>query len=104
MEKISLTRLSKIAIAFAFSFVIGALAVEPARADPHHGHDDGAHHQEHHRGHGRGRGYVAPMPDYYYAPPTNYYTAPEPSYYYAPQPVYNESPQPSQGISLFFGY
>jgi hypothetical protein len=104
MEKNALTRISKIAIAFAFSFVIGVLAVAPARADPHHGRGGGAHHEEHHRGHGRDGGYVAPMPDYYYAPPTNYYTAPEPSYYYAPQPVYNESPQPSQGISLFFGY
>ncbi|MGO9058270.1 MAG: hypothetical protein ACLQU2_12940 [Candidatus Binataceae bacterium] len=104
MEKTTLTRISKIAMAFAFSFVVCALAAEPARADPHHGRGGGAHHEEHHGGHGRGGGHVAPMPDYYYAPPTNYYTAPEPSYYYAPGPVYSEPPPPSQGISLFFGF
>jgi hypothetical protein len=104
MQKQILIRLSKIATAVAFLFVIGAITVKPARADDDHHHRGGPHHEEHHRFHGRGGPYIPPVPDYYYAPPANYYTAPEPSYYYAPQPVYSEPAPPSQGISLFFGY
>ena len=95
-----LTRISKIAIAIAFSFVIGGIAVRSTLADDHHGGD--ARHDDRgdaRRWHDRDRG--APQPDYYYAPQPNYYTAPEPAYYYAPQPGY--APAPSEGISLFFG-
>lgn len=102
MERSVLSRITKIVTAIAFSFIIGALALNPARADEHH-HGGDRHHEEDHRFHDHDV-HVAPMPDYYYAPPANYYTAPEPSYYYAPQPVYNEPPPPSEGINLFFGY
>jgi len=99
VEKDMLTRISKIAIAIAFSFVICGIAVRPALADEHHGGGDARHNE---RGHAdRDRDRRAPQPDYYYAPQPNYYTAPEPDYYYAPQPQY--PPAPSEGITLFFG-
>lgn len=100
MEKTMLTRISKIAMAIGFSFVIGTIALTPARAEDH-GHHGGERHHDRHYSYGSG--YVAPAPSYYYAPPVNYYTAPEPTYYYDPQPVYNEPPPPSQGVTLFFG-
>lgn len=101
MKKTTLARIGKIGIAIAFLFLIGAVAVKPARADDH-GHHGDRHHEMHHWDH-HGPHYVAPVPDYYYAPPANYYSEPEPSYYYAPGPVYTEPPPPSEGINLFFG-
>ena len=106
MEKTTLIKIRKMAIAIAFSLVIGLIAARPALADDHH-HGRG---DEHHRGdedHDRGRyggGYYAPAPSYYYAPQPNYYYAPEPDQYnYTPQPEYYPPPPPSQGITLFFG-
>jgi hypothetical protein len=98
MRKIALTRISKIGMAIGFSLLVGAFALTSARAEDH-GHHHGGRHLEAHYSYGRG--YVAPVPSYYYAPPVNYYTAPEPAYYYDPQPVYNEAPQPSQGRIAF---
>lgn len=92
MEKIRRTRIGKIAVAIAFAFVIGIIAVKPALADHHHGW-----HHGHHWGHFHH--YVAPAPaplTDYYVPPANYYTAPEPYYYSEPAP-------PPPGVSLFFG-
>lgn len=100
MEKIMLTRISKLGMAIGFSFLVGAFVLAPARAEDHGRHHGGRHQEAQYS---YNRGYVAPAPSYYYAPPVNYYSAPEPAYYYNPQPVYNEAPPPSQGISLFFG-
>ena len=98
------SKIGMIATAFAFALVICSVAVGPAGADDHRGHDDrGGDHHPDNRNHGeRSRNvYVAPQPDYYYAPAPNYYSAPEPDYYYAPQRQYNPPPQ---GINLFFGF
>ncbi|MGO9450689.1 MAG: hypothetical protein ACLQDV_06520 [Candidatus Binataceae bacterium] len=98
MTKTVLTRISKIAIAIVFLFVICFVAIGSAVADDHRGGDN------RNAGHDRDRGrqYVPAHRDYYYAPPPNYYTAPEPAYYYPPEGGYVEAP-PSPGISLFFG-
>jgi hypothetical protein len=103
MEKPVLSRISKIALAFAFSFVICGTSVRSALADDHHG-GGGDRNGGGDWGRGAARGPVgyAPQPDYYYAPQPNYYYAPEPDYYYPPQPQY-APPPPTEGILLFFG-
>jgi|ERR1700688_1199608 len=97
-----LTRISKIAIAIAFSFVICGIPVRPALADDDHRGGDDRHNDRGNEGRGRDRDRGAPQADYYYVPQPNYYYAPEPDYYYAPQPQYSPPP-PSVGVSLFFG-
>jgi hypothetical protein len=81
MEKISSTRINKIGMAIGFSLLVGAFVFTSARAEDHGHHHDERHQETHYS---YGRGYVAPVPSYYYAPPANYYTAPEPAYYYDP--------------------
>jgi hypothetical protein len=109
MEKTTLTKITKIAIAIGFGVVICGAATRRAFAGGGHGGDHGGdrHHEQRHGGHDRGHDhgdvYVAPLPSYYYAPPPNYYYAPEPQYYYPPQPNYYAPPPPSEGINLFFG-
>jgi hypothetical protein len=104
MEKNTLARINRIAIAIAFSFVICSIAVGPARADDRRGESRRAERRENRdRDHDRGGFYIAPAPDYYYVPRPNYYYAPEPEYYnYAAQPEYYPPPQ-SEGTHLFFG-
>ena len=106
MEKPTLTRISKIAIAIAFSFVVCGTAVRPALAADRRDSGGDRHNDRGDAGRGRdndrGGVYYAPQPDYYYAPQPDYYYAPEPDYYYAPQPEYYPAP-PSEGINLFFG-
>jgi Domain of unknwon function (DUF3824) len=104
MEKNMLARISRIAIAIAFSFVICSIAVGPARADDRRGESRREERRENRgRDYDRGGFYIAPAPDYYYTPQPNYYYAPEPEYYnYAPQPEYYPPP-PSEGTHLFFG-
>ncbi len=104
MEKSMLTKISKIALAVAFSFVMFGTAGRTALADDHHG-GGGDRNGGGERGRAQARGPVgyAPQPDYYYAPQPNYYYAPEPDYYYPPQPEYAVPPPPTEGISLFFG-
>ena len=100
------SKIGRIATAIAFAVVICGVAVGPAGADDHRGHDDrGDRHPDHRDGGERGPNvYYEPQPDYYYAPPPNYYYAPEPDYYYAPpQPQYYPPPPP-EGIQLFFGF
>ena len=69
MERITLIRIRKIAIAIGFGLVISGLPAGSVFAGGGHGrgHDD-KHHEERHRDHDRGRVYVAPAPTYYYAP------------------------------------
>jgi hypothetical protein len=100
------SKIGRIATAIAFAFVIGSVAVGPARADDHRGRDDRGgdrHHNDSDRGYRGPDVYFAPQPDYYYAPQPDYYYAPEPDYYYAPQPEYYP-PRPSEGHQLFFGF
>jgi hypothetical protein len=100
MMKNPMLKITRIAIAIAFSVVICGVTMRSALAEDRGGDRDDQHHdRDAGRGHDRDRG--AAQPDYYYAPQANYYYAPEPEYYYAPQPQY--APAPSQGISLFFG-
>jgi hypothetical protein len=98
------SKIGRIATAIAFAFVIFSVAVEPARADDHRGHNDRGgdrHHHERYRGERGPNFYYPPQPDYYYAPAPDYYYAPEPDYYYLPQPQYTPPPE---GIRLFFGF
>jgi uncharacterized protein DUF3824 len=99
MEKATLIKIRKIAIAIALCFVICGMAVRPALADDdHHGRGERHHDEGHDRDRDRGGTYYyAPQPSYYYAPQPNYYYAPEPDqYYYTPQPQYYPPP-PSEG-------
>ena len=101
---INISKISRIAIAIGFGFVICGTAMGPAFAG---GHGEERHHEEHPRGHDRHSDhdrdvYIAPAPSYYYAPPPNYYYAPEPDYY-PPAYSYGPPPPPSEGINLFFG-
>jgi hypothetical protein len=130
MEKTTLIKFGKIAIAIALSFIICGVSLRPALADDDHNRgqsERGDKHDKHHKkkGHDRGkhRGWTkhytpqptryygpaptrsyAPAPNYYYAPPPNYYYAPEPDrYYYNTQPQYQQPSALSEGINLFFG-
>jgi hypothetical protein len=106
MEKTTLIKLGKIALAAALAFSICGIAVRPALADDHHrGGGDRGHNEGHDRDRYQGGGSYsyAPQPSYYYAPRPNYYYAPEPDQYaYTPQQGYY-APAPSQGVNLFFG-
>jgi len=108
MEKTTLSKLAKTAIAIVLAFAVCGIAVRPALAGDHDRHRGGGgdrgHDEEHDRGGYQGGGYsYAPQPSYYYAPQPNYYYAPEPSQYaYTSQPGYY-APAQSQGVNLFFG-
>jgi hypothetical protein len=85
-----ISRIRRITMAIAFSFVICIVGIGSTLAADHHGAD---HRQAagHDNDRGRGRShYESAQPNYYYAPPPNYYSAPEPEY------------PPSEGINLFF--
>jgi hypothetical protein len=103
------SKIGRIAMAVAFTLVIGSVVVGPARAADHGGRDgdrgrDGdQRHNDGDRGYRGPNVYIAPQPDYYYAPPPDYYYAPEPEQYYGPQPEYYPPP-PSEGVHLFFGF
>jgi hypothetical protein len=99
MEKFTLTRISKIAIAIGFSVALCGVVTGSAFADDHGGGRRPAAHGGD-RGHARG-GYRGPGPANYYAPAPNYYVAPEPDYYSYPD--YAEPAPPPEGINLFFG-
>ncbi|MFZ0657214.1 MAG: hypothetical protein WBE78_07315 [Candidatus Binataceae bacterium] len=100
MEKFTLTRISKIAIAIGFSVALCGAVAGSAFADDHGGGRRPAAAHGGDRGHARG-GYSGPGPAYYYAPAPNYYVAPEPDYYSYPD--YAEPAPPPEGINLFFG-
>jgi hypothetical protein len=101
MEKFTLARISKIAIAIGFSVALCGAVAGSAFADDHGGgRRPAAAHGGRDIGHARG-GYRGPGPAYYYAPAPNYYVAPEPDYYNYPD--YDQPVAPPEGINLFFG-
>lgn len=102
MEKFTLTRISKIAIAIGFSVALCGAVAGSAFADDHGGDRRPAAARGGGRdvGHARG-GYRGPGPVNYYTPGPNYYVAPEPDYYNYPD--YAEPVAPPEGINLFFG-
>jgi hypothetical protein len=84
------SKIGKIAVATALTFVVCGVSVRPVMAE-HEGHYRGGRHHEnrHYRDRHEWRyrgGYYAPSPYVYYAPP----------------PVVYVPPRPSWGINLFF--